>query len=218
MGFDVPGRNLATDVRKGGIMKIRYQSFTGGMVMAKRKFHKNQTDSSIREMKEHLQDIAKSSEKLEDIRSSTEELVKNSGKKLPLVISIIAMAATVIATIVAVMAYGKPASKDIENEAAAGTEKPAYELYLCPEYGKLKVGAQTKITAKLNFNASAVTLDGYLNSVKNGDTVEMNQKDSGEWQATVNFEEPGIFKVVATATAPDGTKVEGSVKIDVIGN
>ena len=44
----------------------------------------------------------------------------------------------------------------------------------------------------------------------------MTQKNSSEWLARIYFEEAGIFRVIATATAPDGATVEGSVEIEVI--
>ncbi|MBO5055384.1 MAG: hypothetical protein J6C64_03385 [Lachnospiraceae bacterium] len=44
----------------------------------------------------------------------------------------------------------------------------------------------------------------------------MTQKNTNEWQAKIYFEETGIFEVVATAAAPDGSIIEDSVEIEVI--
>lgn len=44
----------------------------------------------------------------------------------------------------------------------------------------------------------------------------MKQKNSTEWQAKVYFEEVGIYEIIATATASDGSIVKGTVEIEVV--
>lgn len=91
-----------------------------------------------------------------------------------------------------------------------------YEIYLYPEYRKVVIDFPTDITATLNFDTDLVSIDAYLNSDHNGDTVKMTQKNSSEWQAKVYFEKIGTYKIRATAKAPDGTIIEGTVKIEVV--
>lgn len=96
------------------------------------------------------------------------------------------------------------------------TEKPVYEIYLYPDYSRVEVGFQTDITATLNFDTDSVSIDAYLDSVHNGDTVTMKQKNSSEWQAKVYFEETGTYEIVATATASDESIVKGTVEVEVV--
>lgn len=184
--------------------------------MGRKKYKNKKTDKFVVEIQESLQDIANDSKGLQDIKSHTEELVKNSRKKLPVVIAIISMIVAVIGTIVAIMGYCRPATEDVSNKTPIESEAPAYHIYLYSEYGKLKVGAQTDLTATLNFETSGVVLNGYINSKKEGKTLEMERKNADEWRKKVFFDKPGVFEVVATAIAPDGSKVEGFVTVEVV--
>lgn len=149
----------------------------------------------------NIETIAKNSD---ETNKNTAELVKSSKSKLTVIISIIAL----VFTISGVSIWGI-----IEKISEAS---PQYELYLSSEYTKLKVKAETDITATLNFDTDSISITAYLNSIKNGDTLEMLQEDSTKWHKKVFFEETGIYKVVATATAPNGDIIEKSIEIEVI--
>lgn len=96
------------------------------------------------------------------------------------------------------------------------TTTSAYEIYLYSDYKRVEVGFQTDIIATLNFDTDSVNIDAYCDSIHNGDTVIMTQKNSSEWQAKVYFQETGTFEIVATAVAPDGNVLQGTVEIEVI--
>ena len=136
---------------------------------------------------------------------------------ISIVITFIGTIATVIGTIATVKEKNKPAIENSLNGTLMENQTSDYKIYLYPEYSKLKVNAETDIIAVLNFGTYDVTINAYLDSIKNGDTIKMKLKNTkNEWQSKIYFEEPGIFKVVATVTAPDGTKVEGFVNIEVV--
>ncbi len=84
------------------------------------------------------------------------------------------------------------------------------------EYSKLKVNGPTDILATLNFDANAVSISAYLDSVIDGDILKMERKNETEWHKKVCFVHTGIYKVVATATASNGDIVEGYVEIEVV--
>lgn len=169
--------------------------------MIKRRKRNSDTANAMSRIDKNIEAIAKNSD---ETNRNTAELVKNSKSKLPIIISII----TLIVTISGVSIWGI-----IEKL----TEKPPqYELYLSSEYTKLKVKAETDIVATMNFNASSISITAYLDSIKNGDTLEMIQENSNKWHKKVIFEETGIYKVVATAIAPNGDTVEESIEIEVI--
>lgn len=192
--------------------------------MGRGKYHNKKSDTTLNDINNGVQLLVKSSDKkgeqIDSIKSNTDALVKNSNARLPIIIGIIGAVATVIGTIATIVGIiisnGTPPSEDPSSKSATPANTPAYEIYLYPDYKRLKVGAETDITASLNFDADSVNIDAYLNSVHNGDTVNLIQKNSSEWQTKVRFTEAGIFKVIATATATDGTIVEGSVEIEVI--
>lgn len=96
------------------------------------------------------------------------------------------------------------------------TTTSAYKIYLYSDYKRVEVGFQTDITATLNFDTDSVNIDAYRDFVHNGDTVIMTQKNSSQWQVKVCFQEKGTFEIVATAVAPDGNVIEGTVEIEVI--
>ena len=157
---------------------------------------------------------------INDIKNNTDILVKNTNAKLSTIIALIAAVATIIgtiSTIVGIIISNRNSPPGgISPYAPTATPAPSYTIYLYPEYKKLKIGAETDITATLNFDTDFVSINAYLNSSPNGETVKMVQKTSSEWQAKIYFEETGIFEVIATATAPDGTIIEGTVEIEVI--
>ena len=71
------------------------------------------------------------------------------------------------------------------------------------------------MTATLNFETDEVTITAYLASGK-VDALTMDRKNSTEWGKKVIFNETGIHKIVATATAPNGCVIEGTTEIEVI--
>lgn len=162
----------------------------------------------------------KTEAKIDAIKDNTEESAKSSKSKLPIIIGIIGVVVTTISAIPAITALlppnSSPSNTGASNESALPTDAVVNEIFLYCDHRKLRVGAETAITASLNFNADSVAIDAYLDSVHSGDTIKMTQKSSSEWQANIYFTEAGIFNVVATATAPDGTVIEGSVEIEVI--
>ena len=189
--------------------------------MSRRKYHNKQVDTTLNDINKGVQTLVENSnkeiEKIDNIKSNTDTLVKNSNSKFPNILAIIGIVVTIIVSIVPiVISISNTPTASTSDGSTATTDEPAYEIYLYPDYKKLKVYAKTDITASLNFDTDSVNIDAYLNSVHNGDTVIMTQKNSSEWQAKVYFTETGIFEVVATATAPDGTSIEGVVEIEVV--
>lgn len=194
--------------------------------MRKRGNQNKEAVSAINRMDKNIETIAKNSvqtnQNVNDIKRNTETLIRNSNSRSAAAMAVIGTAAAVIGTIATVIGLiisikDSPAGGDPTSPAAA-TLSPAapYEIYLYPEYKRLKVYAETDITATANFDTASVIINAYLDSEKNGDTVEMTQKNTNEWQSKIYFEETGIFEVVATATAPDGSVIENSVEIEVI--
>lgn len=194
--------------------------------MRKRGNQNKETANAINRMDKNIETIAKNSvqtnQNVNDIKNNTETLIKNNNSKLSTTMTIIGTTAAVIGTIATVIglivAIKSSLDKGVPTEPVTATLSPTiapYEIFLYPDYKRLKVYAETDITATLNFDTASVIINAYLDSVKNGDTVEMTQKNTNEWQAKIYFEEIGIFEVVATATAPDGSIIEKSVEIEV---
>lgn len=169
--------------------------------MGKRRKRNPDTANAMSRIDKNIEIIAKNTD---ETNRNTAELAKNSKSKLPIIISFIAL----IVTISGVSVWGI-----IEKLAE---KAPQYELYLSSEYTKLNVKAETDIIATLNFNASSISITAYLNSIKNGDTLEMIQENGTKWHKKVTFTETGIYRVVATAIAPNGDIVEESIEIEVI--
>ena len=71
------------------------------------------------------------------------------------------------------------------------------------------------MTATLNFEADSVNITAYLASGKS-DTLPMSRKNSTEWEEKVIFNETGTHKIVAAATAPDGSVLEDTIEVEVI--
>ena len=184
----------------------------------------DQSTPILKEINKGVQTLTNDSDRanknINDIKNNTDILVKNTNAKLSTIIALIAAVATIIGTISTIVGIiisnrNSPPGA-ISPYAPTATPAPSYTIYLYPEYKKLKIGAETDITATLNFDTDFVSINAYLNSSPNGETVKMVQKTSSEWQAKIYFEETGIFEVIATATAPDGTIIEGTVEIEVI--
>ncbi len=169
--------------------------------MSKRKKRNSDATNAMSRIDKNIEAIAQNSD---ETNRNTAELVKSSKSKLTIIISIIAL----VVTISGVSIWGI-----IEK---LSEKPPQYELYLSSEYTMLKVNAETDIVATVNFNASSVSITAYLDSIKNGDTLEMIQENGTKWHKRVIFEETGIYRVVATAIAPNGDSVEESIEIEVI--
>lgn len=177
--------------------------------MLKKGNQNKETANAINRMDKNIETIAKNSvqtnQNVNDIKSNTEKFIKNNNSKLSTAMTIIGTTATVIGTIATVIGLivaikGSPAGRDPTSPTAA-TLSPTiapYEIFLYPDYKRLKVYSETDITATLNFDTASVIINAYLDSVKNGDTVEMTQKNINEWQTKIYFEKTGIFEVVAT--------------------
>lgn len=195
--------------------------------MAKTGKQNRDTNNVIREINENIKVIAENTEQINNnvsnIKDNTDEWVKGSNSKFSKTSQIIAMAAGITTIIVGIITAfvtfipkdNSPTEGYVNESAIYPITAEPYEIYLYPEYRSFKVGFHNDMTATLNFDTDSVSITAYLNSVKNGDTVIMQQKNATEWQTKVEFMEPGTFEVIATATAPDGTIVEGSVEVEV---
>lgn len=185
--------------------------------MSRRKDHINKVSDTLADINKGVQTLAETSgktgEKLDDIKYNTDELVRGSRAKLPLIVAIIGVVVAIIGIIISIV---KPTAESLSDISGTDTTTSAYEIYLYSDYKRIEVGFQTDIIATLNFDTDSVNIDAYLDSVHNGDTVIMTQKNLSEWQAKVYFQETGTFEIVATATAPDGNVIEGIVEIEVI--
>lgn len=193
--------------------------------MNKRKRHINNMDNTLYEVNRGVQKLVGNSEKIsEKMDGLTEEVIKGNRRKTlegpNFAVAVITAALTFIGVIVAIVSIIVSNNKSTEatssDMADVATETEAYEIYLYPEYSRLKVGAETDITATLNFDADSVRIDAYLDSVHDGDTLELTRINSSEWGKRIEFQGTGIYKVIATATAPDGSIVEGTVEIEVV--
>lgn len=197
--------------------------------MSRRKDHIKKDSATLTDINKGVQTLVETSrktgEKLDDIKYNADELVKSSRAKLPLIVAIIGVVVTIIGIIIPIVKPTAESLPDISSTDTAGfppnisstdIATSTYEIYLYSDYKRVEVGFQTDITASLNFDTDSVNIDAYRDSVHNGDTVIMTQKNSTEWQAKVYFQETGTFEIVATATAPDGNVIEGTVEIEVI--
>lgn len=187
--------------------------------MSNRRKQNRQTDIDIKETNESLKAIARNTEQTskntDEIKNIMRILVQIAQSKVPTIIGVATLIVTIIGIIIA---NNKLLTESSSNESAVAIPTPTkevYTIYLYPEYRKFRVRFKNDMTATLNFNTDSVSITAYLNSEKNGETVIMTQKNSEEWQAKVQFKEAGTYEVIATATAPDGTIVEGSVEVEV---
>lgn len=102
-------------------------------------------------------------------------------------------------------------SSSLSNESSPEECK----IFLYSEYSKITIYGENNMTATLNFETDEVTITAYLASGK-VDALTMDRKNSTEWGKKVIFNETGIHKIVATATAPNGCVIEGTTEIEVI--
>lgn len=193
--------------------------------MNKRKRHINNMDNTLYEVNRGVQKLVGNSEKIsEKMDGLTEEVIKGNRRKTlegpNFAVAVITAALTLVGVIVAIIGIKVSNNKSTEatssDMADVATETEAYEIYLYPEYSRLKVGAETDITATLNFDTDSVRIDAYLDSVHDGDTLELERINSSEWGKRIEFQGVGTYEVIATATAPDGSIVEGTGEIEVV--
>ena len=177
--------------------------------MRKRKNQKTQMTHYLNNIEESNRIISKSTgeivEKLSNVEHSTNIIAKSNTSKLPIIIAVITLIVTAIGVYIAYLQY---------NDSHVASSE--YEIYLSSEYTKLKVNAETDLTATLNFDTNSISISAYLNSVIDGDTLLMTRKNETEWHKKVCFEHIGIYEVIATAIAPDGDTIEKSIEIEVI--
>lgn len=173
--------------------------------MSKRRKKNVHTTNAMNRIDGNIETIAKNSE---EANKKLGSLINGNKSKLTKITAIVALLAA-LATISGFTL------RDL-IKTIAGDPPQQYEIYLSSEYYKLVVNADTDILATLNFNASSVSLAAYLNSDIDGDILEMNQKKETEWHKKVCFKHTGVYKVVATAIAPNGEIIEGYVEIEVI--
>lgn len=109
----------------------------------------------------------------------------------------------------------KPSSSSEESSSTSESHLEECKIFLYSEYSKITIYGENNMTATLNFETDEVTITAYLASGK-VDTLTMDRKNSTEWGKKVIFNETGIHKIVATATAPNGCIIEGATEIEVI--
>lgn len=187
-------------------------------MMGKRNRKMKYSEGSLNDLNRGVQKLVENSgqinEKMDDI--AVEVVKGNRTKPLEIAGFLVAVLAVIVTIVGIKFSDGKSTEASSSDVADMDTEKPVYEIYLYPDYSRVEVGFQTDITATLNFDTDSVSIDAYLDSVHNGDTVVMKQKNSSEWQAKVYFEETGTYEIVATATASDGSIVKGTVEVEVV--
>ena len=177
--------------------------------MRKKRNQEAQMTHYLNKIDENSQSIAQSTEKiaetLDNVKHNTEAITKSNKSKLPIIISIVTLIVTTLGLYIAYLQYK-------ESHIAS----PEYTIYLSSEYTKLKVRVETDLTATLNFDASAVTISAYLDSVLDGDTLSMIRNNETEWHKKVYFEHTGTYEIIATSIAPNGKTIENFIKIEVI--
>lgn len=158
---------------------------------------------------ESTHSIAKNTEKMYEkvtnIEQSTKAIERGINPKSSTILSIIAIIITAIGVCIAYLEY--------RESHVAPSE---YNIYLSSEYTKLKVNAETDLTATLNFDTDLISISAYLNSILDGDTLLMTRNNETEWHKKVRFKHIGTYEVIATAIAPNGQTIETSLKIEVI--
>lgn len=154
-------------------------------------------------------------EKLDAVKSDTEKISKSKIGILSLIVAIITLLVTFGGLSVADVYGGWKSGAEVEVEAEFAVKEPEYEIYLYSEYSTVNVGAETEMTATLNFEADKVAITAFFES-GGKETIQLNRKNTMEWQKKVYFDRLGVHKIVVTATAPNGEAVENSIEIEVI--
>lgn len=173
--------------------------------MSKRRKKNIDVAEAMNKIDKNIETVVKNSEEANERLGS---LVNNNKSNLAKIITVV----TLLAALVTISGF---TIKDIVKRIVGDPPKQ-YEIYLSSEYSKLEVKADTEMLATLNFDATSVSIAAYLNSVLDGDILEMEQKNETEWHHKVYFQNVGVYKVVATAIAPNGDVIEGYTEIEVI--
>ena len=158
--------------------------------MKKNKPSRKKTTNHLSNLEKSVQSISKNTEitieKIDAVVENTKATEKPS--KLSIVIEIIALIVTIIGVLIAYLQY--------KNSHVSHSE---YKIYLSSEYTILKANATTDITATLNFETNSISLNAYLNSIADGDTLLMTRNNETEWHKNVYFEHTGTYEVIATS-------------------
>lgn len=173
--------------------------------MSKRRKKNINTVNAVNRIAKNIETITKNSEETNKKLSS---LINSNTSKLTKIL-------TVVTLIAALVTIGGFTLKDLMQKFI-GNPPRQYEIYLSSEYSKIEANVNTDILATLNFDTETVSIAAYLDSVIDGDILKMEQKNETEWHKKVRFEHTGIYKVVATATAPNGDIIEGYIEIEVV--
>lgn len=173
--------------------------------MSKRRKKNIDTVNTVNRIDKNIEIIAKNSE---ETNKNLDSLINSNKSKLTKTITIV----TFLAALVTISGF---TLKDLIKKNNADPQ-PQFEIYLSSEYSKIEANAHTDILATLNFDANAVSIAAYMDSDIDGDILKMERKNETEWHKKVRFEHTGIYKVVATATAPNGDIIEGYVEIEVV--
>lgn len=177
--------------------------------MRKKRNQEAKMTHSLNKIDESSHIIAKSTEKiaetLDNVERNTKAITKSNKSKLTIILTIVSLIVTTLGLYIPYLQY--------KESHVAPSE---YMIYLSSEYTKLKVNAETDLTATLNFDTNAVTISAYYNSVMDGDTLSMTRNNETEWHKKVYFEHTGTYEIISTAIAPNGKTIENSIKIEVI--
>lgn len=176
--------------------------------MENKREERKEINNTINKINENIQTVANYPEQIDD---KIDTLIKNHRSKLTKIMSIVAF----FAALVTISGFSL---KDFLITFTRKQPEPPqhYTIYLSSEYYRLELGAQTDITATLNFDTGSVNITAYVDSNKSGDTLKMFQKNETEWQMKVYFDKPGTHEVIATAVAPNGDIVEATMEIEVL--
>ena len=141
------------------------------------------------------QSIAKSTvkiaETLDNVERNTEVIAKSTKSKLSIIIAIIALIISALGVYIAYLQYKESHVSSLE-----------YTIYLSSEYTKLKVRAETDLTATLNFDTNAVTISAYLDSVMDGDTLSMIRNNETEWHKKVFLNTLVLMRLLQPQSLP----------------
>lgn len=174
--------------------------------MRQKKNQSKETAHTIEQMAKNIESIAENSRQTNSHIAQSIRANKSKRTKIVTIVTFLASLATISGFTI----------KDLLWKNSDPPPAQQHEIYLCSEYSKLRVYAETDLTATLNFDTDSVRITAYLDTFQNGDSLEMVQKNETEWYKKVYFEEPGTYKVIASASAPNGETIENSIEIEVI--
>lgn len=165
----------------------------------RRKYRKK--DSTLNKIQENTDRTLRV---LERVEQHTAESAKSSRAKMPVIITICELILAII---------GLPYVEVGISFVLDNIQSPQVDII--SEYTTLPIYKNNQIKVATNFETEGISIRAYLNSIQNGDVVEMRRVDRQNWQATVYFENIGNYKVIVTARMPNGDEVENSIMIKV---